>query len=59
MNLSELTIVPVERDREAEFLELMRRHHYLGAPYRIGASACHAGVPKDAGWYRVRSMHRP
>ncbi|MDE0310286.1 MAG: hypothetical protein OXI60_10735 [Acidiferrobacterales bacterium] len=42
MDFSELSIVPVRREEEAKFLSLMRRHHYLGEPCKIGDSAFYA-----------------
>ncbi|MCY4312158.1 MAG: hypothetical protein OXD44_00380 [Gammaproteobacteria bacterium] len=44
MSMSERSIVPAEREQEAEFLERMRWHHYLGAPCKIGRSAYYAFV---------------
>ncbi len=44
MNLSELVIETVRRADEARFLALMREHHYLGVPHKIGESAFYAAV---------------
>lgn len=38
MDLSELAIVPVELDEEAQFRVLMQAHHYLVASHKIGAA---------------------
>ena len=56
MNLSELEIEPVAREREGEFLELMDRHHYLGAPYKIGRSAFYAAVLQGR-WVALSSFN--
>lgn len=56
MSLSELAIVPVKREQEAEFLELMRRHHYLGMPHKIGESGYYAGV-LDGRWVVLSSFN--
>ena len=42
--MSELVIEAVKRDEESEFLALMREHHYLGAPHKIGESAFYAAI---------------
>ena len=44
MDLSELVIEAGKRDEESEFLALMREHHYLGAPHKIGESAFYAAI---------------
>ena len=44
MDLSKLVVKAVKRDKESEFLALMRENHYLGASYKIGKSALYATV---------------
>lgn len=44
MDLSKLAIKAVRRQEETELLALMRGHHYLGVPYKIGESALYAAV---------------
>ena len=56
MDLADLVIVPVKRDEEANFLALMDRHHYLGAPYKIGKSAFYAAV-LDGQWVALSSFY--
>ena len=56
MNLSELVIVPVRRDEEEKFLALMRQHHYLGAPHKIGESAFYAAVLQGR-WVALSSFY--
>ncbi len=58
MSWSELTIAPVEREREAEFRERMRRHHDLGAPCKIGESAYYAAV-LEGRWVALSSFNAP
>ena len=56
MNLSELVIEPVRREDEARFLALMRQHHYLGAPHKIGESAFYAAVYQGE-WVALSSFY--
>ncbi len=56
MNLSELIIEPVKREDEAEFLALMHKHHYLGAPHKIGESAYYAAVLQGE-WVALSSFY--
>ena len=56
MNLSELVIETVRRADEARFLALMREHHYLGAPHKIGESAFYAAVYQGE-WVALSSFY--
>ena len=56
MDLSELTIVPIRRVEQAQFLSLMREHHYLGAPHKIGESAFYAAVLQGR-WVALSSFY--
>ena len=56
MNLSELEVEPVAREREGEFFEWMDRHHYLGAPCKIGESAFYAAVLQGR-WVALSSFN--
>ena len=44
------------RSEEARFKELMDRHHYLGAPPKIGESAFYAAVV-DGQWVALSSFY--
>ena len=56
MNLPELATEPVKRADEARFLALMRQHHYLGAPHKIGESAFYTAVDQGE-WVALSSFY--
>ena len=56
MDFSELVIEAVKRDEEAEFLVLMREHHYFGVPYKIGESAFYA-ADLQGRWVALSSFY--
>ena len=56
MDLSELAIEAVKRDEESELLVLMREHHYLVAPYKIGESVFYAAVLQGR-WVALSSFY--
>ena len=49
LDLSALQIVPIKRHEEAQSKTLMDRHHYPGAPPKIGESAFYAAA-LDGQW---------